>query len=153
MNFPGNAIKLLGLLLIKFYSEEASESFVQMLCVASIKAKSEVTFGLIKSIVSKLVKKHRHLLAKTMSFYVQHVTFELITGRRRAVEMCQHLLEATSGEALPTLDLKSADAPVPVKLSPYDIKGLFMSCSVQLLNEQDYDTKRKLESLVKLLCR
>ena len=151
----GNAIKLLGLLLIKFYSEEASESFVQMLCVASIKAKSEVTFGLIKSIVSKLVKKHRHLLAKTMNFYVQHVTFELVNGRRRAVEMCQHLLEVTSGDLLPTVDLKSAtgDAMPAVKLSPYDIKGLFMSCSVQLLNEQDYDTKRKLESLVKLLCK
>ena len=63
---------MLGLLLMKFYSQEASESFVKMLCAASIKAKSEVTFGLCRSVLTKLIKKHsRNLVSKTMDFYVQ----------------------------------------------------------------------------------
>ena len=68
---------------------------------------------------------------------------------------CRHLIEATSSPGLASLDLTSADRDSisGLRLSPYDVKGLFVSSSVQLLNEQDYDTKRHLEELLKLLCK
>ena len=94
-------------------------------------------------------------MTKCIHFYAQHVNYELIDGRRRAVGMCTALLEATSSDKISQLDLL-ANKPSrlsDIKLAPFDTRGLFMAASVQLLNEQDYDTKRKLESLVKLLCR
>ena len=151
-----NAIKLLGLLLLNFYTEEASSSFLQLLCVASIKARDEMTFGLIKSIVGRLVKRH-NVVTKCLHFFVQHISYELIDGRRRAAEMCSHLLELTSSPELGTLDLKSADFKVAkmddIKLSPFDVKGVFTTASVQLLNEQDYHSKRRLESLIQLIVK
>ena len=65
-----------------------------MLCVASIKAKSEVTFGLVQSVLTKLIKRHsssanHSLSTRSLNFYVQHVNYEIISGRRRAVQMCK----------------------------------------------------------------
>ena len=56
-----------------------------MLCVASIKAKSEVTFGLVQSVLTKLIKRHsssanHSLSTRSLNFYVQHVNYELISG-------------------------------------------------------------------------
>jgi hypothetical protein len=75
-----NAIKLLGLLLFKFYTEEASSAFLKLLCVCTIKCKDEMTFNMTKPIILKIVKRHKTLTA-AMAFYSQHVTYELVDGK------------------------------------------------------------------------
>ena len=74
-----NAIKLLGLLLFKFYTEESSSGFLKLLCVCTIKCKDEMTFNMTKPIILKIVKKHK-VLATAMAFYSQHVTYEIVDG-------------------------------------------------------------------------
>ena len=75
-----NAIKLLGLLLFKFYNEESSSTFLKLLCVCTIKCKDEMTFNMTKPIILKIVKKHR-VLPTAMAFYTQHVTYEIVDGK------------------------------------------------------------------------
>ena len=75
-----NAIKLLGLLLFKFYTEEASSAFLKLLCVCTIKCRDEMTFNMTKPIILKIVKRHKTLTA-AMAFYSQHVTYEIVDGK------------------------------------------------------------------------
>ena len=75
-----NAIKLLGLLLFKFYTEEASSAFLKLLCIATIKCRDEMTFNMTKPIILKIVKRHK-TLTPAMAFYSQHVSYELIDGK------------------------------------------------------------------------
>ena len=75
-----NAIKLLGLLVFKFYTEEASGAFLKLLCISTIKSKDEMTFNMTKPIIVKIVKKHK-TLTPAMAFYSQHVSYELIDGK------------------------------------------------------------------------
>ena len=75
-----NAIKLLGLLLFKFYNEESSSVFLKLLCVCTIKCKDEMTFNMTKPIILKIVKKHK-VLTTAMAFYTQHVTYEIVDGK------------------------------------------------------------------------
>ena len=75
-----NAIKLLGLLLFKFYTEEASPAFLKLLCVCTIKCRDEMTFNMTKPIILKIVKRHK-TLTFAMAFYSQHVTYEIVDGK------------------------------------------------------------------------
>ena len=75
-----NAIKLLGLLLFKFYTEEASAGFLKLLCVCTIKCRDEMTFNMTKPIILKIVKRHK-TLTPAMAFYSQHVTYEIVDGK------------------------------------------------------------------------
>ena len=75
-----NAIKLLGLLLFKFYTEESSSDFLKLLCVCTIKCKDDMTFNMTKPIILKIVKKHR-ALPIAMGFYSQHITYEIVDGK------------------------------------------------------------------------
>ena len=81
-----NAIKLLGLLLFKFYTEEASSAFLKLLCVCTIKCKDEMTFNMTKPIILKIVKRHKTLTA-AMSFYSQHVSYELVDGKQLSYDI------------------------------------------------------------------
>lgn len=74
-----NAVRLLGLLLFKYYSHEAHGSFLRLVCVASLKARNESTFNLAKNIVLKIVRKHS-ALNLAMNFYSQHINYELFEG-------------------------------------------------------------------------
>ena len=68
-------------------------------------------------------------------------------GRRRAIIMCNYLLES-----LTTTSAEGGQQGV-TKLPVYDTKGLFLASTTQLFNEQCCQTKPKLEELLKTIIK
>jgi hypothetical protein len=99
-----------------------------------------------KPIILKIVKRHK-TLTPAMAFYSQHVSYELVDGRRRAIIMCNYLLES-----LTTTSAEGGQQGV-TKLPVYDTKGLFLASTTQLFNEQCCQTKTKLEGVLKTIIK
>ena len=71
-------------------------------------------------------------------------------GRRRAITMCHYLLESLCGKSDEAVETINGQPPAN-KFPNYDIKGLFLASTTQLLNEQCNHTKNKLEDLLKTI--
>ena len=98
----------------------------------------------------------RHLRAvKPISIPVLMIIFyspiySCLTGRRRAVTICNYLLDSLCVKPPMTNDAYSNESNM-FKVPSYDTKGLFLTSTTQLLNEQCSQTKTKLEELLKTI--
>ena len=73
-----------------------------------------------------------------------------LSGRRRAITICNYLLESLCTNPKTTVDGNGGDSYL-IKIPPYDTKGLFLTSTTQIFNEQCCQTKNKLEDLLKTI--
>lgn len=126
-----NAMRLLGLVLFRFYSADAYGPFLKLLCISCVQCRSESSFNVAKSILTKICRRHSTSFVPSMEFFVANINYEEEAGRRRSIMMANLLLESCPGNAL-----------------NFESQGLFIEGATRLFNEYSQDCKKLLEDLL-----
>jgi hypothetical protein len=68
-----SSMQLVGLLLFKYYREQALEPFLKLLCSSGLKCRDEAAFEVSKAILWKIVQRHSACFQPAISFYAVNI--------------------------------------------------------------------------------
>ncbi len=104
-----SAMQLIGLLLFKYYTKEALEPYLKLLCSSGLRCRAEDAFGVSQTILSKIVQRHSACFQPALSFYIANIdVLSDVKAQARAIDMAAFLIEkfgASIGKSYDTTDL------------------------------------------------
>ena len=68
-----SAMQLIGLLLFKYYRDEALEPYLKLLCSSGLKCRDEAAFEVSKAILWRIVQRHAVCFSQALSFYAVNI--------------------------------------------------------------------------------
>lgn len=78
-------MQLIGLLLFKYYRDEALEPYLKLLCSSGLKCRDEAAFEVSKAILWRIVQRHAVCFSLALSFYAVNIDISDERGNNSSI--------------------------------------------------------------------
>ncbi len=74
-------MQIIGLLLFKYYDDQALEPFLKLLCSSCLRCRTDETYGVAKTILAKIVQRHSISFFPCVGFFSVNIDIDSEPGK------------------------------------------------------------------------